>query len=147
MKFGFLLLKFLYFLSALENSNKSEIIPKELFHGKIQNDTWKIGKFHEYYLDISDYKLNEENVFEIYLINKILALGQINLYLLSTDISDTELIKNGTIKPNPEKDIYPLNKKYYHLSLLIYLHIFLSYNKYYVLYPLIYKKNYEYFFL
>ena len=126
MKFGFILLNLLYFLSALENSNKSEIIPKELFHGKIQNDTWKIGKFHEYYLDISKYELNEENVLEIYLKNEILDLGLINLYLLSTDISDTELIKNGTIKPNPEKDIYPLNKnniKYEHINYEYYLFI------------------------
>ena len=125
MKIEFILLNLLYFLSAVENNNESEIIPKELFHGKILKDTFETGKFHEYYLDISDYKLNEENVFEIYLINKILDLGQINLYLLSTDISDAELIKNGTIKPNPKKDIYPLNS-----SIKIYEQI-----------------NYEYYFL
>ena len=109
MKLGFIILNLLYLFSASENNNKSEIIPKELIDGKIQNDTWEAGKFYEYYLDISNYKLNEENIFEIYRIKYIMGPGQIKLYLLLTDISDVELIKNGTIKPDHKKDIYSLN--------------------------------------
>jgi hypothetical protein len=107
-------------------NDNQEVIPKEIFHGVAQNETWEIGKFYEYYLDISNYELDEENIFEIYGVNIRIDPSYINLYFLYTDISDVELIKNGTIKPNTEEDIYPIgyyNKYYDSLTYKNYLFI------------------------
>ena len=101
--------------TTIINNDNQEVIPKEIIHGAAQNETWEIGKYYEYYLDISNYALDEENIFEIYGVNIRIDPSYINLYFLFTDISDVELIKNGTIKPNTEEDTYPIGyyNKYY----------------------------------
>ena len=81
-------------------------IPKEIIHGKPENDSWKAGYYYEYYIDISNYDIDEENVLEIYGINDNINTDYINLYLLLTNITDAELIKNNTITPDIEKDKY-----------------------------------------
>ena len=109
MKYIILLLYLIInILSAIINNN-SEIIPEEIKHGLVNNDVWKKGKYYEYYLDISNYKLNEENIFEIYGVDISIDYNYINLYLLFTDINEVDLIKNGSIKPDIQKDIYRLN--------------------------------------
>ena len=87
-------------------NNEEQIIPKKLIHGIPQNDTWKIEGFYEYYIDISNYELNEENIFEIYSKNTNIDSVDIKLYILLTDAKEETLIKNGTIKPNIKKDKY-----------------------------------------
>ena len=104
----------LFYLIILVSStlkNNQEIVPKELFHGIVKNDSWEIEKFYEYYLNISDYELYEENIFEIYGKNININSSDIKLYLLLTDIKDVELIKQGIIKPNIEEDIYPISSE------------------------------------
>ena len=125
MKYALIFLYMLYFCSASEfnTNNNQNITIKEIFQGKSQNDSWEKGKFYEYYIDISNYDLNEENFFEIYGNNTGIKPNNIKLYLLFTDISDKELIKDGTIKPNLEKDIYPLNSntEYFIIQNLIFI--------------------------
>ena len=109
MKYIILLLYLIInILSAIINNN-SEIIPEEIKHGLVNNDVWKKGKYYKYYLDISNYKLNEENIFEIYGVDISIDYNYINLYLLFTDTNEVDLIKNGSIKPDIQKDIYRLN--------------------------------------
>ena len=115
----FLSLSYLYILilSIIKYiiNEETEIIPKKLIHGLPQNDTWKSGECYEYYIDISNYDLNEENIFEIYELNSYINIHYIKLYMLLTDVNDEKLIINNTIKPNKEKDQYiisSLNIKY-----------------------------------
>ena len=107
MKKIIILLNLIFFVST-EIIYNEEIIPKELFHGVAQNDSWEIGKSYEYYIDISNYGLNEENIFEIYGRSKNINSSDIKLYFLLTETNDVEQIKNGIIKPNKEDNIYPL---------------------------------------
>ena len=101
--------------SEIIKNNNQEIIIKEIIDGVAQNETWEIGKLYEYYIDISNYESDEENIFEIYGINIRIDPSYINLYFLFSDTSDVELIKNGIIKPNIDEDIYPIDyfNKYY----------------------------------
>ena len=98
-------------ISILLLNKSQEIIPKKLIHGKTQNETWEQDKFYEYYIDISNYELNEENFFEIYGIYSNINKNNIKLYLFFTDIYDEVLIKNGIIKPNTKKDEYNITSK------------------------------------
>ena len=98
-------------ISMLLLNKSQEIIPKKLIHGKTQNETWEQDKFYEYYIDISNYELNEENFFEIYGIYSNINKNNIKLYLFFTDIYDEVLIKNGTIKPDTKKDEYNITSK------------------------------------
>ena len=121
----FINLLFLISLIILNNNNQ-EIIRGEIIHGIVQNDSWEIGKFYEYYINISNYELNEENILEIYGINYEINSSDIRLYLLFTDIDDDEFIKNDSIKPNITEDIYNLelnNKKIDSLTKKHYLFI------------------------
>ena len=68
-------------ISMLLLNKSQEIIPKKLIHGKTQNETWEQDKFYEYYIDISNYELNEENFFEIYGIYSNINKNNIKLYL------------------------------------------------------------------
>ena len=101
-----IILCLIFYISSIEIYNNQEI-PREIIHGIVQNDSWEIGKFYEYYINISNYELNEENILEIYGINSEINSNDIEIYLLFTDITDTELIKNGTIKPDAKN---PKNK-------------------------------------
>ena len=94
-----IILCLIFHISSIEIYNNQEI-PQEIIHEKVQNDTWKLGKFYEYYINISNYELNEENILEIYGVNSEINSNDIEIYLLLTDISDAEFIKNGTIKPD-----------------------------------------------
>ena len=114
MKYIIILLYLNIYISSKVINHNNEIIPKELIHGKVQNDYLEYGIFYEYYINISNYELNEENILEIYGNNFQINTNDIQLYLLLVNIDDVELIKNGTIKPNIDKDIYPIiseNKK------------------------------------
>ena len=114
-----------FFISPIFLVNNQDKIPIELIHGECQMDFWEKNKFYEYYLDISEYILNEENIIEIYGREANIDIYDFEIYLLLTNISNAEFIKNGTIKPNiiDSKDKYQvngenikldsLNKKYY----------------------------------
>ena len=108
VKYIIILLYLIIYISSKEINNNESIIPKELIHGKIQNASWEMGKFYEYYINISNYELNEENILEIYGINYEIYSSDILLYLSLVNVNDIELIKNGSIKPNIDKDIYPM---------------------------------------
>ena len=103
---------FLIILFSILKINKTqEIIPKKLIDGVPQKDTWNNNSFYEYYIDISNYKLNEENIFEIYGININIDSNDLKIYLLLTDTKDEELIKNCTIKPDQKRDKYVITSK------------------------------------
>ena len=108
VKYIIILLYLIIYISSKEINNNESIIPKELIHGKIQNASWEMGKFYEYYINISNYELNEENILEIYGINYEIYSSDILLYFSLVNVNDIELIKNGSIKPNIDKDIYPM---------------------------------------
>ena len=108
MKFIIILLYVNYFFQINSKSGNQEIIVKEIIHGILQNDSWKIGMSYEYYIDISNYDLDEENMFEIYGTDYYIDSYHINLYILYTNISDVELIKNKTIKPDLIDDKYEI---------------------------------------
>ena len=124
-KYLLLSLYVFFFISPIVLVNNQEKIPIELIHGECQMDFWEKNKFYEYYLDISEYILNEENIIEIYGREANIDIYDFEIYLLLTNISNAEFIKNGTIKPNiiDSKDKYQvngenikldsLNKKYY----------------------------------
>ena len=97
--------------SILKISKTQEIIPKKLIDGVPQKDAWNNNSFYEYYIDISNYKLNEENIFEIYGININIDSNDLKIYLLLTDANDEELIKNCTIKPDQKRDKYVITSK------------------------------------
>ena len=128
---NYLILLYLGIFTLLIAINKTqEIVPKKLIHGVSQNDTWNINTFYEYYIDISNYELNEENIFEIYGININIDAIDLKIYLLLSNINDEELIKNGTIKPNQKSDEYKIssnNIQYDHLMNKTYF--FLPFNK------------------
>ena len=108
VKYIIILLYLIIYISSKEINNNKDIIPKELIHGKIQNTSWEMGKFYEYYINISNYELNEENILEIYGINYEIYSSDILIYLSLVNVNDIELIKNDSIKPNIDKDIYPM---------------------------------------
>ena len=112
MKYIIILLLYVnYFVQIKTKTNNEEKIPKEIIHGIPQNATWEKEKFYEYYIDISNYDLNEENMFELYGINFYIYDNSINLYYLYTNITNVELIKNETIKPDFIKDKYEISEK------------------------------------
>ena len=132
MKYIIIILYLIIYTASIEINNNEEIIPEEINHGIIQNGSWEKGKYYEYYINISNYELNEENILEIYGIGEELSIdiNILNIYFLFSDINDVELIKNGSVKPNIEKDIYHLdlfNKKFDHLTKEFYL--FLPFKK------------------
>ena len=77
--------------------------PNEIKHGILQIDNWLGNKYYEYYINITDYNLNEENIFEISATKDIEIVG--NIYTLLTE-ENIEDIKNCIVKPDISKDIY-----------------------------------------
>ena len=106
MKKYIILIYLIFFISSTIINTNLEISPKELIHGVTQGETWEIGQYYEYYIDISKYVLNEENIFEIYGLNTDIDSNDLEIYLLPTNISDDKLIKNETIKPDTKDPKY-----------------------------------------
>lgn len=106
MKNYIILIYLIFFISSTIINPNQEITPKELIHGVTQGEIWEIGQYYEYYIDISKYVLNEENIFEIYGLNTDIDSNDLEIYLLATNISDDELIKNETIKPDTKDPKY-----------------------------------------
>ena len=106
MKKYIILIYLIFFISSTIINANLEISPKELIHGVTQGETWEIGQYYEYYIDISKYVLNEENIFEIYGLNTDIDSNDLEIYLLPTNISDDKLIKNETIKPDTKDPKY-----------------------------------------
>ena len=106
MKNYIIIIYLIFFISSTIVNTNLEISPKELIHGVTQGEIWEIGQYYEYYIDISKYVLNEENIFEIYGLNTDIDSNDLEIYLLSTNISDDELIKNETIKPDTKDPKY-----------------------------------------
>jgi hypothetical protein len=81
--------------------------PKEINHGILQNDTWNESVHeYEYYINITDYELNEENIFELYC--DMLIFDKIDIYTLITNES-IDKIEDQTIKPDKDKDHYNIS--------------------------------------
>ena len=60
--------EFTYKTTVEQMDYKNKPGEKEIIDGVAQNETWEIGKLYEYYIDISNYESDEENIFEIYTI-------------------------------------------------------------------------------
>ena len=81
--------------------------PKEINHGILQNDTWDESVHeYEYYINMTDYELNEENIFELYC--DMLIFDKIDIYTLITNES-IDKIEDQTIKPDKDKDHYNIS--------------------------------------
>ena len=82
--------------------------PKEINHGILQNDTWNVSvNEYEYYINITDYELNEENIFELYC--DWFIFDKVDIYALITNES-IDKIEDQTIKPDMDKDYYDMSK-------------------------------------
>ena len=60
----------------------NKIIPKEIEHGILNMDNWQGNDCHEYYINITDYNLYEENIFEISTTKEIDIIRQGEIYTL-----------------------------------------------------------------
>ncbi len=80
----------------------NKIIPKEIEHGILNMDNWQGNDCHEYYINITDYNLYEENIFEISTTKEIDIIRQGEIYTLITNLTIDE-IRNYSIIP---KDLY-----------------------------------------
>jgi len=80
----------------------NKIIPKEIEHGILHIDNWQGNDCNEYFINITDYNLYEENIFEISTTKEIDIIRQGQIYTLSTNLTIDE-IKNNSIIP---KDLY-----------------------------------------
>ena len=99
--------------------------PKEIKHGIRDNDWWSSEKSYEYYIDIRDYELNEENIFEIYTGDMSLIINA-NIFTILTNATEEE-IKNYSVIP---KNIYIRNEESYKLdSLTKENYLFIPYKK------------------
>ena len=54
----------------------NEEVPKEVKHGSLQNDSWSKGKSYQYYINTTDYEMNEENTLKLTLEMNSLFLFQ-----------------------------------------------------------------------
>ena len=107
-----LLLNSKIFIKGINNDNDNDqdpIEPKEIIHGILQNDSFQNNKRKEYYINITDYELNEENIFEIYSTEWNIIV-YLEIYTLLTN-GTIEEIKNNTIKPTYD-NIYSKDNSY-----------------------------------
>ena len=104
----YIIILLLFLLNSYSNVNGIDIlneeIPKEIKHGSLQNDFWSNGKFYEYYINITDYELNEENIFEMYTHEEFNIFIFMNIYIILTNSTIEEII-NNKIKPKTS-DLY-----------------------------------------
>ena len=107
----FLVITFLFrFTVFIKGINIEEEYPKEIYHGILHNDTlYESIKDYEYYINITDYELNEENIFEIYSTEWNIIV-YLEIYTLLTN-GTIEEIKNNTIKPTYD-NIYSKDNSY-----------------------------------
>ena len=77
-----------------------EGIPKEIQHGVLYCELLSSNKDYKYYINITEYELNEENIFELYSEeNKIIRL--MSIYILLTNATIEEILNYG-IEPTSE---------------------------------------------
>ena len=104
----YIIIVLLFLLNSYSNVNGIDIlneeIPKEIKHGSLQNDFWSNGQFYEYYINITDYELNEENIFEMYTHEEFNIFIFMNIYIILTNSTIEEII-NNKIKPKTS-DLY-----------------------------------------
>ena len=80
----------------------NNIIPKKIEHGILHIDNWLGNDCHEYYINITDYNLYEENIFEISTTKEIDIIRQGQIYTLLTNLTIDEITNNSIIP----KDLY-----------------------------------------
>ena len=100
---------------------EEEQYPKEINHGSLQNDYWSNDKY-EYYINITDYELNEENILELYCKEDKNVIEDVKIYALLTNES-IDKIEDYTIKPDTKKGEYSYYIKYDSLTKYNYLFI------------------------
>ena len=107
-----LILNIKIFVNAIGILN--EVIPKEIKHGSLQNDSWSSGQSYEYYINITDYALHEENIFEMYTKTDFYVFVYMRIYIILTNATIEEII-NNKITPKAS-DLYIKNEKNYKLD-------------------------------
>ena len=100
----------------------NEVIPKEIKHGSLQNDYWSSGQSYEYYINITEYGLNEENIFEMYTKSDFYVFVYMRIYIILTNATIEEII-NNKITPKAS-DLYIKNEKNYKLDITTGLNYF-----------------------
>ena len=86
-------------------------IPKEIEHGILNSDLWSSNKEYEYYVNITEYKLNEENIFELYSKEDYRIINLIKIYVLLTNATIEEIL-NYKIKPTSENQYNKTGNNY-----------------------------------
>ena len=122
----FFLLNSNIYIKAI-NINNDEI-PKEIKHGFLQNDSWSYGKTYEYYINITDYKLNEENILDLYTLENLTIINLMKVYTLFTNATIEEIMNNKINKSSSQIYYNQSNSsKLDYLTRLIYF--FMPYKK------------------
>ena len=78
----------------------NRLIPKEIEHGILHIDNWQGNDCHEYYINITDYNLYEENIFEISTTKELDIIRQGQIYTLLTNLTIDEITYNSIIQKN-----------------------------------------------
>ena len=105
---------------------------KEIYHGILQSDTYEKGekeevKDYKYYINITDYELNEENILEFYSKENMHIIYDVYFYMLLTDKSIDDI---KTITPNKSEDQYDISTDSSKTDPLTYLnYLFIPFKK------------------
>ena len=90
----------------------NRLIPKEIEHGILYIDNWQGNDCHEYYINITDYNLYEENIFEISTTKELDIIRQGQIYTLLTNLTIDEITYNSIIP----KDLYKKQNNSYKID-------------------------------
>ena len=101
---------------------QEEQYPKEINHGSLQYDYWSSNNNYEYYINITDYELNEKNILELYYKD----IYGMKIYALLTNES-IDKIEDYTIKPDTQKEEYSYSQ--YYNSSADYYYLFIPFQK------------------
>ena len=85
--------------------------PREIKHGILDNDFWSSNTEYEYYINITEYKLNEENIFELYSKEDDRIIKSIKIYTLLTNATIKEIL-NNKINPTSEDQYIKTENSY-----------------------------------
>ena len=105
------------YINGIENDDEK---PKEIEHGILYNKKWNKDKSYEYYINITDYELNEENIFELYTTHDWNIILKMNIFTLLTNATIEEILNNKIRPTDSDKYIKDNSYKYDILSSLNY---------------------------
>ena len=105
------------YINGIENDDEK---PKEIEHGILYNNKWNNHKSYLYYINITDYDLNEENIYELHTTHDWNIILNMNIYTLLTNATIEEILNNKIRPTDSDKYIKDNSYKYDNLSSLNY---------------------------